>query len=156
MANGILALFGVSLAAAIGEMLLPGAESAGSRRALRTLVALTVLLLILRPVMGFVANKEAVLEGSIDVLEQDAEAFESLLSDAVSRRARTELEGGIASLVAEQFKLEGDTLAVTVTLDGEGEPSRVEIRLSGKALLLDPDEIEQFVKQYLSCEVEVR
>lgn len=156
MANGILALFGVSLAAAIGEMLLPGAESAGSRRALRTLVALTVLLLILRPVMGFVANKEAVLEGSIDVLEQDAEAFESLLSDAVSRRARTELEQGIASLVGEQFKLEGDTLAVTVTLDGEGEPSRVEIRLSGKALLLDPDEIEQFVKQYLSCEVEVR
>ena len=98
MANGILALFGVSLAAAIGEMLLPGAESAGSRRALRALVALTVLLLILRPVVGFISSEDAFLQGSIDGVRNDTHTVVFNYSGVDPDRLREGL-GRLAELI---------------------------------------------------------
>ena len=47
MQESVLALFGVSLAAALSEMLLPGEEHKGTKRSMRMLTALSVLLLLL-------------------------------------------------------------------------------------------------------------
>ena len=53
MGNTVLGLFGVCIAAALAELLLPGDEGRGTKTALRLLVSLAVLLLLLRPFLPY-------------------------------------------------------------------------------------------------------
>ena len=58
MGTAILGLVGVSLAAALAELLLPGDEGKGTKRFLRILVSLAVLLLLLRPFLSLLGSAE--------------------------------------------------------------------------------------------------
>jgi threonine/homoserine efflux transporter RhtA len=58
MGNTVLGLFGVCIAAALSELLLPGDEARGTKTALRLLVSLSVLLLLLRPFLPYLQKAD--------------------------------------------------------------------------------------------------
>ena len=156
MSGGILALFGVVLAAAIADILLPGKEKTGLRRALNVLVSLTVLLLILQPVMGLIRQNGSFFEGEIPSFESERDAFEKIFDTTVSRRSAAELEQGVAALLERDFGISNEDCTVHVTLDEDGTLLRVSVRLSGKGLLVEPAKIEAYLIELLNCHVEVR
>lgn len=156
MSGGILALFGVVLTAALADILLPGKEKSSLRRALSVLVSLTVLLLILRPVMGLIRQNGGFFEGELPSFEAERDAFEEIFDVAVSRRSAVELEQGVAALLERDFGISNGDCTVHVTLDGDGTLLRVSVRLSGKGLLVEPAKIEAYLIELLNCHVEVR
>lgn len=151
-----MALFGVCLAASLGELLLPGDEGKGTKRFLRILVSLAVLLLLLRPFLTLLGSAEDFFSGEVGELEQSDADYEQILTDAVARRSKQELEAGLCVFLEQRFEMEREDFKVTVSLEKDGSLCRVSVILSGKALLTDPDEVEAAIVELLGCEVEVR
>ena len=156
MSEGILSLFGVALGGAIADILLPGKPKGPLRRALGVLVSLTLLLLILRPVMGLIRDEGGFLEGVIPEIGGEQTDFEAIFADTVAKRSASELEKGIVQLLERDFGIAERDCAVGVLLDGQGELLSVSVRLSGKGLLVDPRAVEQALGELLNCLVEVR
>lgn len=156
MSGAILALLGVSLAASLGELLLPGDEGKGTKRFLRILVSLAVLLLLLRPFLSFLGSAEGFFEGEVGAIGAPDTDYSEVLQDAVARRSKEELAAGLRDFLQQQFGIEREDAEVIVSLEKDGSLRRVSVILSGKALLTDPDEIEAAIVELLGCEVEVR
>lgn len=91
--------------------------------------------------------------GEIGTDEAD---YEAVLQDAVARRSKAELEAGLYEVLEQHFEIEKEDARVTVALEKDGSLRRVSVILSGKALTVDPDEIEAAIVALLDCEVEVR
>ena len=142
MRAAILSLIAVALAASLAELLLPGDEGKGTKRFLKMLVSLAVLLLLLRPFLGFLDAADGFFDGEVGEIPVTETDYGNLLGDAVAKRSKQDIE-------KEDAK-------VTVTLEKDGTLRRVSVILSGKALLTDPDSIEARLVDLLNCEVEVR
>ena len=142
MSGAMLALFGVVLAAAIGDLMIPGEEKGGTRQFLHFMTALCVLLLLLSPFRSFVQSTDDLLRGE--------------LSDAVASRSAAELKEGLLALLQEKYGIAPTDQEVAVVLNERGELCRVSVLLKGEALLKDPEEIREDLLEMLSCEVEVR
>ncbi|MBQ8342202.1 MAG: hypothetical protein IJY22_07515 [Clostridia bacterium] len=153
MSGSVWALFCVCIGATLLEIALPDGEREGPKQFLRFFTALVVLLLVLEPVLSFAKNVN-VSEG-VPGFGEEVE-FEETFSDAVEKRSRLELEMGIYALLAEEFALEREHCTVTAILDDEGELTCIRVKLCGKGLLQDPDEIEARLRELFSCEMEVR
>ena len=154
----ILGLFGITLAAAMAELILPAREGRGAKRALRFLTALAVLLVVAAPLT-------TLLRGEVDLSlaglagEEDAalrETYTALFEEAVAEGSAALLAKGIADFLKTEFKIEENHAMVRVFLDTEGNLQRVAVTLSGSALLKNPDEIQRALAEKLACEVEVR
>ncbi|MBR7181199.1 MAG: hypothetical protein IKD28_00245 [Clostridia bacterium] len=157
MSAGILGLFGVCVAAGMGEMLLPGDEKGGTRRFLRILVALALLLLLARPMLLLLGGGEGWLGGDWGADAEGGEQnFEEILGEAVAKRSAEDLCAGLHAFLESEFDIAAEDAEIAVSLEKGGELRRVAVYLSGKALLVDPDEIEQAIVRLLGCEVEVR
>ena len=156
MSGSILALFGVSLAAALAELMLPGDGNKGTKRFLRILVSLAVLLLLLQPFLSFLGSAEGFFSGEVGEIGTGEADYEAVLQDAVARRSKAELEAGLYEVLEQHFEIEKEDARVTVALEKDGSLRRVSVILSGKALTVDPDEIEAAIVALLDCEVEVR
>lgn len=156
MSGQILALFGVSLAAALGDYLIPESGHEGTRRFLRFLTALVVLVLLLRPFLSFLGGAEGFFQGEVPEIGESTEDFEGKLAEAVANRAAEQLEQGVAGWVAQEFGVREEHVSVSAFFTSKGEVHRVLVILSGAALLQDPDEIERRLFELLNCEVEVR
>ena len=151
--GAILSLFGVCLAAAMAEMLLPGEGDRGVRGALRVLCSLAVLVLILRPVPGLLSSAEGIFG---EVGEETEADFSQALTDAVSRQSAHELTEGLYALLERDFSLAREDCRVSVAQNEQGALTGVTVLLAGKGLLCDPDEIEAALSRLLDGEVEVR
>ena len=123
-----------------------------------SLALASVLLLILHPFLGILQNPpELAFENLVGETKEDATArFEEVLHAAVEAGSVRDLREGVYLLLAEEFSVARENATVLVTLDGTGALSRVEVRLSGKALLRDPVPIRERLLEKLNCEVEVR
>lgn len=158
MSQTVLGIFGVTLAAALSELLLPGDEGKGTKGALRMLVALAVLLLLLRPFLSFlgsdpVFSPEDILgEGEEAVREQ----YEEILHGAVSAGSESALRRGLYALLWEEYGIAEADAHIRIVFGDRGALARVEIYLSGKALLTDPDVLAADIGARLGCETEVR
>ena len=158
MSAGILALFGVALAAAIIELLIPGEEKNGTRQFLHFLTALTVLLLLLHPFLSFLGNADGFLKGEIEWEEgETARAdFEQRFSEAVAAQSAVQLKEGLQDLLHEEYGIAHEDCSIAVELDEDGQPERISVFLSGEALLQDPQAICDALEKRLNCDVEVR
>lgn len=156
MSGAILALFGVSLAATLGELLLPGDEGKGTKRFLKILVSLAVLLLLLRPFLSFLGSAEGFFKGEVGEITTTDADYGKVLNDAVARRSKAELEAGLYDVLKQQFEIQREDARVTVSLERDGTLRHVSVVLSGKALLTDPDKVKAAIVELLGCEVEVR
>ena len=158
MGGAILALFGVVLAAAIADLLIPGEERGGTRQLLHFLTALSVLLLLLSPFRSLLQNAEGFLQGEIEWGEEEVQKsdFEKRLSEAVANRSAVQLREGLAELLQQKYGIASSDLEITVELSEQGELRRISVFLKGAALLQDPEEIRQDLLKLFSCDVEVR
>ena len=158
MKREILSLFCVVLAATLLRLLLSNGESKGLRRAVSFFLSLAVLLLILHPFLGILQNPpELAFENLVGETKEDATAhFEEVLHAAVEAGSVRDLKEGVYLLLLEEFSVAREDATIFVTLDETGALSRVEVRLSGKALLVDPVPVKERLLEKLNCEVEVR
>ena len=157
MGGDILALFGVVLAAAVADLLVPS-EEGGTRQAMHLLTALVVLILLLRPFLAFLGSAEDFWQGDVSFAEteQGKEDFEKMLSDAVSARSAEELKTGLGALLQTEYGVAPQDCEIRVELSDTGELARIAVFLSGKALTVDPRKIEQDLYERFFCVVEVR
>ena len=157
MGGDILALFGVVLAAAVAELLIPSQEG-GTRQAMHLLTALVVLILLLRPFLSFLGSAEELWQGDISWTErgQDTEDFENILADAVAKRSAEELKKGLYALLLEEYDVATQDCEIRVALNDTGELVSISVFLSGKALATDPEVIERDLYERFACVVEVR
>jgi len=157
MGNTVLGLFGVCLAAALSELLLPGEEGRGTKVALRALTSLAVLLLLLRPVLPYLKGApDFSFESLVGESEDTTEQYQEIFEHAVSVGSERELKEGLFKMLAEEYGITKDDAYIKVYFDRTGELSRVEIYLSGHAKLPDPDALEADIGGRLNCETEVR
>lgn len=158
MSGAILALFGVVLAAAIGDLLIPGEEKGGTRQFLHFLTALSVLLLLLAPFRSLLQNADGFLQGEIEWSEEEVQKsdFEKKLSEAVANRSAAQLKEGLTALLQERYGIDPSNCEIVVSLDEQGGLRRISVFLKGAALLQDPEEIKEDLLKMFSCEVEVR
>lgn len=158
MSGTVLGLLGVTLAAAMGELLLPLEGKGGTKAFLHFLTALILLLLLVRPFFTFLQTEELPLPGELAFADEEALAadYQQMFSEAVAARSADQLREGVTSLLAQKFQLSEESLWVGVVLNGDGELQEIAVRLSGEALLCDPQEIEAYLKEYFTCKVEVR
>lgn len=156
MKNTVLGLFGVCMAAALCE-LLPTGDAKGTRGVLRVLVSLAVLLLLVRPFLPILGGTpEIPLEELVGGAEDTTTEYEDIFHRAVMKGSERDLREGLYAWLFEKHGVEREDAHIKIALTGAGELSRVEIFLSGKALLLDPDALGEELEKLLSCETEVR
>lgn len=155
MKNTVLGLFGVCMAAALCE-LLPMGDAKGTRGVLRVLVSLALLLLLVRPFLPILGGTPEIPLEELVGGEDSAAEYEEIFRRAVIKGSERDLKEGLYAWLLENHGVEREDARIKITLTGTGELSRVEIFLSGKALLLDPDALEEELEQLLSCETEVR
>ena len=158
MSGAILALFGVVFAAAIVDLLIPGEEKGGTRQFFHFLTAMAVLLLLLSPFLSMLNGADDFLRGEVEWNDEEVQKsdFEKRFSEAIANRSAAQLKQGLQELLQKRYGIAQKDCEVTVLLDGAGELTHIAVRLKGAALLQDPSEIEQYLLEQFSCEVEVR
>ncbi len=154
----ILGLFGVSLATALAEMLLIDKEGRGIRRALRLMTSLAVLLVILSPLMRLLRGDYNMSLESLAGEQDDAlhEKYQTVFENAVEAGSAQLLSEGISDFLSTEFGIDEAHATVEAALSEDGTLQAVSIRLSGSALLKNPDEISRALEEKLACRVEVR
>ena len=150
-------LFGVCVAAAIVELLLPGEGHGGTKVLLRLLVVLTVLVLVLLPLFSFLqdANPEDVA-GLFEDEATDSTYYEGIFHSTVASGSAADLSQGLLEWLTREYGISRENARVLVELDDEGALLRVSVYLSGEALLIDPQMIEDALEKKLLCDVTVR
>lgn len=157
MSAGVLGLFGVAMGAALIELLLPGEEKSGVRQAVRLLSALIVLCLLLSPLASMLGSADDFLQREIVLPDGESEAcFGERFEEAIEQRSMAEFKELLLQYLYEEHGVEKEDCEVEVTLSEDGELALVRVRLSGAALLRDPEEIEAGLREKLDCCVEVR
>ena len=156
MSASVFSLLAVALAASLAELLLPGDEGKGTKRFLKILVSLAVLLLLLRPFLGFLDSAQEFFKGDIGEITTTEADYNALFDEAIAARSKQELENRLYGFLQQQFSIEREDAHVAVSLHKDGSLHRVSVILSGKALLTDPALIEAALADLLHCEVEVR
>lgn len=158
MGKTVLGLFGVCLAAALAELLLPHDEGRGTKSVLRVLVSLAVLLLLLRPFVSFLRSDPTVrLEDLVGDSEEGTVAgYEEIFSQAVVAGSERDLKQGLYAWLSKEHGIDAEDAHIKITMDDGGNLLHVEIFLSGAALLRDPHVIEGELTELLNCETEVR
>ena len=156
MQNGILTLFGVCIALGMGELLLPDEESATSRRLLRFLASLAVILTILTPFVGFLQENKDFTENQLQFEEGDIAHFEQIFEQAVLEQSGEDLKAGLAALLEKEYGIAAQSCEILVYFEPDGALARVSIFLSGEALATDPLELSESLSKRLGCRVEVR
>lgn len=151
--NMILPLFGVVLAAAVADLLLP--EDGGTRRYLHLLTSLAVLVLILNPVAGFLRGGVSGFDFSAMAGEASLEEYEQVFSNTLDGEGREAFASGVAGLICEHFQLDRACVEISVEYEGN-DPSLVRVRLSGAGLLQDPRGVEAYLRERIGIEAEVR
>ena len=158
MSGAILSLFGVVLAAAIGDLLIPGEEKGGTRQLLHFLTALSVLFLLLSPFRVFLQSADGFLQGEIEWGEAAVQRadFEQMLAEAVASRSAVQLREGLASLLEQEYGICAEDREIEVELGEQGELRRIAVRLKGAALLQDPEQIRADLLERFLCDDGIR
>ena len=158
MQRSILSLFAVCLAVSLCELMLPGEEASGSKRLLRMLASLCVIVILLSPLKGILETfQNGKLTPTLPESEEgELACYEEIFYDAVERQSAKDLAAGIKLLLAEQYGVREGEAEVLIYLSPDGRPERIRIFLSGTALTVDPGKIEADLAPRLNCTVEVR
>ena len=155
MRGAILSLFAVCLAAALLDLLAPGDRDRGLRRGLHLLTALAVLLLLLQPFL-FLVREAPEQIGQMTENDGERGGYEAVFDRTLTAAAAGELRAGLYRLLAADYGIEEAQARIVLSFDGEGALTRVQIFLSGTALLNDPDALARDLGEKLGCSVEVR
>lgn len=149
--NVIFPLFCVVLAAAMAELLIPEEGGAGTKKVLRLLTALAVLLLILSPLTSLLKKETELPLPSAG----ETPDFEAVFAGAMDAAGKAEFEARLRAALAAKFGTGEECFALTVRYEEE-EPAEVFVVLSGKGLTIDPREAETYLTELLRLPAQVR
>ena len=155
MRGAILALFAVCLSAALLDLLSPGEGDRGLKRGLHLLSALAVLLLLLQPFFAFLREAPEKI-GQMTQNEEERGEFETIFNTTLTSAAAEELRAGLYRILATDYEIAKEQARIVLSFDADGSLARVQIFLSGSALLQDPDALARDLGEKLNCQVEVR
>lgn len=150
----VLALFGVVMASAMADLLIPADKGCGTRKYLHLVTSLAVLLLILSPIVSFCRQGTDDFWSLPENGDTEA-AYQALFDGAMNEGGKAAFREGVARSVAGEFHIKQENVGVDVTYEGE-DPVFVRVTLSGAGLLRDPDDIAAYLNELLGIEVEVR
>ena len=158
MSGELLALFGVVLAAAVAELMIPAEGRAGTRSFLHFLTALAVLVLMLHPLFSSLSAAEDLFGGELSWGEETVEEpdYEAVFERAVAARSAVQLRAGLQDMLEREYGGAPESCEIGIVLNEAGELQRITVILSGAALLQDPAEIQSALGELLPCVVEVR
>lgn len=157
MNQTIAALSLVGICAALCELLLPQGQAQGTKRALRVLVSLAVLLIILRPFLGFLRSDATLDLGVMSAPEAaEREAYEEIFESTVAVHMEADFKAQLIALLEEEYGIAAHDVAVHLSFDAVGELCQISIYLSGAALLQDPHALAAALTARLGYQTEVR
>ena len=152
----ILSLFGVCMLSGVCELLLLQDGAQGSRRLLRFLTSLAVILLILNPLVSLFRSGDSLFSADIDVEEPSVQVYQQRFEEAVAAQCESDLTEGLYTLLEREHGLAREHCHIRVFFAQDGTLMRVQISLSGAGLLKDPDTLSAALEPLLHCTVEVR
>ena len=144
---------GIALAAALAELLLAGEKKDGVHRAFHILVSFAVLFVLIQPFLHFLQNDARV---SLAFSSVDEAQYTEVFHDTVEGAAKKDVESGIAQVLASEYGIAEKNCRVSVFYREDGYPARITVVLSGLALAMDPEKIEEELSSRFGCETEVR
>ena len=153
----IYALFCVTLAAGLLELLLPGSEGSGVKRGMRLLTALAVLLLTVQPLRGLLrADWRGDLTALFEVEEDLTATYEEIFESTIDKRLESDLKNGLYNWLSAEHGVEVKDAQIQISFAEDDSLKSIEITLSGRGLLQDPHVIERALAEKFKCDIEVR
>ena len=154
MTQTVFLLFGICLSFGIFELLLPDTAGEGTRRLLRFLLSLTVILVISAPFFSFLQKDVPLLV--IQPEEGELQEYQRIFEDALQTQSEADLKSGLLLLLEREYGIAAKDCSLLVSFGADGSLQHISIYLKGAALTKDPLEIEAELAQRLGCAVEVR
>ncbi len=155
MKEYVISLISLSLFATAILALTPKSQE----RHTRLLCALCLICVMVSPVMGFIESLDGIdLGGLTEGVESDGD-FEKLFVESLSKLSAEQLRAELTGLVASEFGIKESDMTLTVgytASDGGMRVERVDLRLSGAALLKDPYKIEDYLVRLTGVTCSVR
>ncbi len=155
MKEYVISLISLSLFAAAILALAPKSQE----RHTRLLCALCLICVMVSPVIGFVESVKGIDLGFLTDGVEAENDYEKLFVESLSRLSAEQLEAELKKHVASEFAIKESDLDFTVgykTLDGAMQVERIDLRLSGMALLKDPYKIEEYLARLTDVTCSVR
>ena len=155
MSQAILSLSLVGICTALCEMLLPKGQGEGTKGALRLLLSLAVLLILLRPFIGFLQSEATLDLGAvIEATAADAKAYETIFESTVARQGEADFKKRLYDLLEAEFGITSQQAEIALSFDKNGEPVLLKIYLAG-TVQQDPHALAVMLQARLGMETEV-
>ncbi len=123
------------------------------------LCSLCLICVMVSPIMGFVESVKGIDLGFLtDGIDSENEN-EKLFLDSLSKLSAEQLENELTRRVASEFSVKASDISVTVGYtvgDGAMRVERIDLRLSGAALLQNPYKIEEYLVRLTGVTCSVR
>ena len=155
MTGWIFSLFCVVLATALVELLMVGEGKKSTRRYLHLLTALVILVMLAQPLLSIARGGEDFLQSKLPEITVETD-YEAIFEQAIAHKSRAELEDGLYRLLESEFGIARTDATLSFSFDDTGALTRVRVTLSGKALLQNPSDMEESLRERFACDVEVR
>ena len=146
MKEYLLSILVASLASALLLHLLP--EKSTLKKGVRLLSALLLLSLLLSPLSGAKEALTEFLSGNLWNEESLREGYQQQSDDSILSHSKEYLETLVKEGLIKNFSLREEDLRVHFIME-EGEPKKVLLLLSGKAIWQDSAKLEDFVEDLL-------
>ena len=117
-----------------------------------------MLLLLARPFFSLLGTApDLAFEKLVGEAPEESEAhYQDIFDRAVQEGCAQDLQKGLALFLSQEYGIAEEDADIYVHFDSEGNLHLIEIYLSGRALLQDPDVIAADISARLHCETEVR
>ncbi len=152
MKEYIISLISLSLFAAAVLAIAPSSQE----RYTRLLCALCLICVMVSPVVSFIESFKGIELGSLTDGVETEQDHERLFLDSISKMSADQLSQELSRRVSSEFGIAPSELGFSVgyrTENGAMTVERIDLRLSGAALLHDPYEIEEYLSRLtgVSC-----
>lgn len=152
-----LTLFSASLIAALIGLLTPEGKDGGLLKVVKLLTSLFLVCVLISPVKSMVSGCRSLADGNFSLPgeeDSDADALRREASERLSAASKEYFVQRLTKMLEEKFSVEPGQLRCVVRFGGAEDalyPEKVTVILSGRAIWLDPEPIETYVRSLLNC-----
>ena len=159
MREYFLTLIGVCLICGAASMLFFEGRGALSGK-VNLVGALCVLSVVISPLFSLISEIKSGEMAPLLFGENyyDAYAFEEIYEENLSRESVSGIEKRLVTMISEKFNISDKNISLKIdyeTDEGEIKILRAVVYLSGAAILEDPRDVTDYMKEFLDCRCEV-
>ena len=154
MRGYILSIICISVIGSVISMLSPDGEGGGISKHIKLIFGLCVVIVCINPINDIVNYiNELDFDSIIERPESESEKYSEIFDGAYESAETDNLKNGIKQILSDRFDIDGSECKVSVTLTENRALSRVVITLYGGAVWKNTNEIEDYLKNLLGCEI---